>query len=90
MDVQIIVIVPVTVSKLFTSEWTLWFDRKMGNADLFGRALLNAKRLIYITGWSVDTKISLIRRKPIFEEEGKWDFNDGWVDGSADVECREC
>jgi hypothetical protein len=34
------------------------------------RAILDAKRFIYITGWSVDTKISLLRRKPIFEEEG--------------------
>lgn len=34
------------------------------------QAILDAKRFIYITGWSVDTKISLVRRKPIFIEEG--------------------
>ena len=34
------------------------------------RAILDAKRFVYITGWSVDTKISLLRRKPIFMEEG--------------------
>eukprot|EP01094_Clydonella_sp_ATCC50884_P012634 TRINITY_DN2290_c0_g1_i2.p1 TRINITY_DN2290_c0_g1~~TRINITY_DN2290_c0_g1_i2.p1 ORF type:complete len:955 (+),score=336.28 TRINITY_DN2290_c0_g1_i2:60-2867(+) len=32
-------------------------------------SMLNARRFIYITGWSVDTKISLLRRRDIYPEE---------------------
>jgi len=35
------------------------------------RAILDAKLFVYITGWSVDTKISLLRRTPIFAEEAE-------------------
>ena len=32
------------------------------------RAILNAEHFVYITGWSVDTKISLVRRHDIFPD----------------------
>jgi phospholipase D1/2 len=33
------------------------------------RKILHAKKFVYITGWSVNTSISLLRRKPIFRDE---------------------
>jgi len=37
------------------------------------RKILFAKRFVFITGWSVDTNISLLRRRPIFRgDESSW------------------
>ena len=42
-------------------------DYVPGNAyEEMYSAILNARRFVYITGWSVDTKISLLRHRDIF------------------------
>lgn len=65
--------------KLMTDSGEYSVDYVPGDCfeDIY-RAILNAKRFVYITGWSVDTKISLTRRTPIFTEEG-WPVPSGMM-----------
>ena len=53
-------------SKAPTEEWT--YKRRNCWVKIY-KSILKAKYFIYITGWSVDTSISLIREKPIYKNK---------------------